>query len=153
MTDTTVRIHLLTQFVDGAGPEGLHGAELPARGRSARSPRTPEERVLVSSVSTRATSEVLAVVLSGDVDLLLGAELGLVLEEARAHCRAHRRARVHVDVSDVAAVDATAVRFLAELRRRAEAAGGSVAVVGARPAVQRVLDLARSVPSGELAAS
>lgn len=151
MTDTTVRIHLVTQFVTGVGPDGLHGAELP--GGLPRSDRTPEERLLVSSVTTRTTAERFQVVLAGDVDLLLGDDLALVLEEAEAHCRAHRGARVDVDVRDVTAVDSTAVRFLERLRRRVTAAGGSCTTSSSRPAVARVLELAMPVPTGELAAS
>jgi len=154
MTDTTVRLRLLTRFVPVAGPDGLHGAELPVPGRADGPLTRPSaEGLPVSSVTTRTTTEVLEVVLSGDVDLLLGEELTLVLAEAEAHCRRHDRARVHVDVSAVGAVDSTAVRFLERLRRSTAEAGGACTLTGARPAVQQVLDLARTVPTGVLAGS
>lgn len=155
MTDTTVRIHLVTAFVPGGAPGGPRGAELPTR--PGVPPRGLDERLLTSSVTTRVHGEVLDVELSGDVDLLLRDELALVAAEAAAHCRAHDRARVVVDVAAVRSVDTTTVRFVDRLRRRTEDAHGTCTVTGARPAVRRALDLllppVPTTPTGELLAS
>ncbi|WP_432498457.1 STAS domain-containing protein [Kineococcus auxinigenes] len=136
------------------------GAELPTAavdpvglpGRPA-DPVRDGERVVVSTVRTREEAGALQVVLTGDVDLALAGELALVREQVLEHCATRPGPRVHVDVRGVTAVDASAVRFLERLRRAAAAAGGSCTTSPARPVVQRVLDLARPVAQGELAAS
>ncbi|WP_432484040.1 STAS domain-containing protein [Kineococcus esterisolvens] len=145
-----VRIHVVARTLRGEP----RGAELPAP--PVGGPLDPARdggRVAVPTVVTREEAGALHVVLTGDVDLALAGELALVEEQVRGHCAARPRARVHVDVRAVTAVDATAVRFLERLRRAAAHAGGSCTTSPARPVVQRVLDLARPVAEGELATS
>ncbi|WP_432533552.1 STAS domain-containing protein [Kineococcus arenarius] len=145
-------------------PAEPHGAELPVMTTDTAEPVGPVpgrpldpahdgERVVVSTVLTREESGALQVVLTGDVDLALAGELALVQEQVLEHCATRPGPRVHVDVRGVTAVDASAVRFLERLRRAAADAGGSCTTAPARPGVQRVLDLARPVAEGELAAS
>ena len=112
-----------------------------------------DEQVPASAVRTRRRGAVLDVVLTGDVDLLLTPRLDEVLVQAEAHCRGREHPRVHLDLRGVTAVDSTAVRFVEQLRRCTARAGGSCSQSSARGAVQRVLALARTLPTGELAAS
>ena len=128
------------------------GAELPLPAL-ATSAFPDDEQLPASAVRTRRRGDVLDVVLSGDVDLLLTPRLDEVLVQAEAHCRGREHPRVHLDLRAVTAVDSTAIRFVEQLRRCTARAGGSCSQSSARGAVQRVLALARTVPTGELAAS
>ena len=157
LSSPVVRVRLLTHH--GDRPRSPRGAELPGAAVLPVPPRgdTAGERahevLLTSSVTTRASGEHLQVHLRGEVDLLLGDELALVVDEVLRHCRAHPRAEVHLDVREVTALDATAVRFVERVRRDCADLGGRCTTSAARPAVARVLELARPVADGRLAAS
>ncbi|NAZ81713.1 hypothetical protein GTR02_07760 [Kineococcus sp. R8] len=112
-----------------------------------------DAQVPPSSVTTRRRGDVLEVVLRGDVDVLLTARLDEVLVEAETHCHGREHPRVRLDVRAVTGVDTTAVRFVEQLDRCTARAGGSCVHSPARTAVQRVLALARAVPTDRLAAS
>lgn len=152
-THTPVRIHLVTHLVTHQGTDEPHGAELPGAVVRPHRLRSGAEEVTVSSVTTRDDEDRFLVQLSGDVDLLLSEELALVVTQADRYCAQHPRARVHLDLRDVTAVDATAIRFLEQLRRGCSARGANCTTSPARPAVEQVLALARPVVDGELAAS
>ena len=152
-----VRVRLLTHH--GDRPRSPRGAELPGAAVLPLPPRgdaaggRAHEALLTSSVTTRASGEHLRVRLRGDVDLLLGDELALVVDEVLRHCRAHPRADVHLDVREVTALDTTGVRFVERVRRDCADLGSRCTTSAARPAVARVLELARQVADGRLAAS
>lgn len=111
------------------------------------------DALTVSSVTTRTDGATFTVDLAGDVDLVLAYELALVVGQAARHCTQHPRSRVHLDLREVTAVDASAIRFLEQLRRDTAAHGGTCTTSSARPAVEQVLALARPVVDGDLAAS
>jgi len=140
------------RLVPRSVPTAPRGAELPVVALSSALPPGDEELV-PATVTTRRRGDVLDVVLSGDVDLLLTARLDEVLVEAEAHCRGREHPRVHLDLRAVTALDSSALRFVEQLRRCTARAGGSCSQSTARGAVQRVLALARTVPTGQLAAS
>jgi anti-anti-sigma regulatory factor len=154
MTHTPLRVHLVTRSATGT----LRGAELPGATRTWTPVETPAETrdaVAVSRVSARTDGDRFTVTLTGDVDLVLAEELDLIARRAEQHC-AHlvtARARVHLDVREVTAVDASALRFVERVRRLCAAWGAECTTSTARPAVERVLALARPVVDGELAAS
>lgn len=147
MTHAPLRFHLVTR--PGTAP--LRGAELPGPTR-ARPPQT-RDAVAGSPVTTRAEGDRFTVTLAGDVDLDLADELALAALRAVRHCSEHPRARVHLDVREVTAVDATALRFVERLRRDCRTRGADCTTSSARPAVAQVLALARPVVDGEPAAS
>ena len=154
MTHTPLRIHLVTCSDTGT----LRGAELPGATRTWAPLETPAESraaVAVSGVSTRTDGDRFTVTLTGDVDLVLAEELALVVRRVEQHCAhlATTRARVHLDVREVTAVDASALRFVERVRRLCAAWGAECTTSTARPAVEQVLALARPVVDGELAAS
>lgn len=144
-----VRIHLVTHLSTGEP----HGAELPGAVVRPHAWRPRSEEVTVSSVTTRTEGDRLVVQLAGDVDLVLADELALVASQAGRHCTRHPRARVHLDLREVTALDATALRFLERLRRDCSARGANCTTSPARPAIEQVLALARPVVDGEPAAS
>lgn len=148
MTVTDVPFRLVTRSV----PTPPRGAELPVTAPSC-APCGEDEPLVTSTVTTRRRGDVLDVLLCGDVDLLLTARLDEVLVEAEAHCRGREHPRVHLDLRAVTALDSSALRFVEQLRRCTARAGGSCSQSTARGAVQRVLALARTVPTGQLAAS
>ncbi|MFD0481098.1 STAS domain-containing protein [Kineococcus sp. GCM10028916] len=154
MTHTPLRIHLVTR--SGTGP--LRGAELPGATRTWTPVETSAESraaVAVSGVSTRTDGDRFTVTLTGDVDLVLAEELARIARRVEQHCAhlATTRARVHLDVREVTAVDASALRFVERVRRLCAAWGAECTTSTARPAVEQVLALARPVVDGELAAS
>lgn len=150
MTHTPLRIHLVTRSDTGT----LRGAELPGATRT-WTPVETRDAVAVSGVSTRTDGDRFTVTLTGDVDLVLAEELALIARRAEQHCAhlATTRARVHLDVREVTAVDASALRFVERVRRLCAAWGAGCTTSTARPAVEQVLALARPVVDGELAAS
>ncbi|WP_328295879.1 STAS domain-containing protein [Kineococcus sp. NBC_00420] len=154
MTHTPLRIHLVTR----SGTGTLRGAELPGATRTWAPLETPAESrdaVAVSGVSTRTDGDRFTITLTGDVDLVLAEELARIAHRVEQHC-AHlttTRARVHLDVREVTAVDASALRFVERVRRLCAAWGAECTTSTARPAVEQVLALARPVVDGELAAS
>ncbi|WP_432564849.1 STAS domain-containing protein [Kineococcus sp. SYSU DK003] len=157
---TPVRIHLVTHVPVGPGAEP-RGAELPGAVVQPRPPRALDRigddvRPTVSSVTTRADGDRgdrFEVLLAGDVDLVLADELDLVLTQADRHCAQHHRARVHLDVQEVTAVDTSGLRFVERLRTLCAQRGATCTTSTARPAVSQVLALARPVVDGQLAAS
>ncbi|MEW1957567.1 hypothetical protein [Kineococcus sp. NPDC059986] len=148
---TTASPHVRVVHVAGAGT--LHGAELPLladAGAAAEHPPTP------AHVTTRREGDRLDVVLAGDVDPALASDLGLALAFVRSTVRdggPQRVRRVHLDVAAVTALDTTALRWVEDLRGACAQAAVACSTSPARPAVQRVLDLVRALPDGELAAS
>jgi anti-anti-sigma factor len=149
-SQTPVGIHLVTHV--GTGEP--HGAELPGPVLAPRTASFEARAALaVSSVTTRTDGDRFVVELAGDVDLVLVDRLALAVRQADRHCAQHPRARVHLDVREVTAVDASAIRFLERLRRDCAAHGARCTTSSARPAVEQVLALARPVVDGELAAS
>ncbi|WP_432540405.1 STAS domain-containing protein [Kineococcus sp. SYSU DK002] len=133
-------------------PADPHGAELPTaspRPLAADPPEAPE----ASSVTTRRDGDRFEVVLRGDVDLTLAPQLAAALERVDEHCARHPRARVHLDVREVRALDAGALRFVEAVRAACAGRGAGCTTSAARPVVTRVLDLARAVPGAPLTTS
>ncbi|WP_380156722.1 STAS domain-containing protein [Kineococcus sp. R86509] len=158
MTHTPLRIHLVTR----SGTGTLRGAELPGATRTwapletpAETPAESRDAVAVSGVRTRTDGDRFTITLTGDVDLVLAEELARIARRVEQHCAhpATTRARVHLDVREVTAVDASALRFVERVRRLCAAWGAECTTSTARPAVEQVLALARPVVDGELAAS
>ncbi|WP_432511112.1 STAS domain-containing protein [Kineococcus sp. SYSU DK001] len=134
-------------------PADPRGAELPTALRSARAAAGPHEAAGASSVTTRGAGDRLEVVLRGDVDLALALELAAVCDRVERHCARHPRARVHLDVREVRALDAAGLRFVEAVRAVCAGRGAGCTTSTARPVVARVLDLARAVPGASLASS
>lgn len=136
--------------VPAAPARERHGAELP--GTSCPWPEEVERHAAGAGVTVRLGDDRLEVVLSGDVDLALADDLTSALATVRRTLAAGPR-RAHLDVRAVTALDSTALRFVEELRALCARAGVPCSTSTARPAVQRVLDLVRPLPDGQLTAS
>lgn len=127
-----------------------HGAELP--GACWPGTDVPGRPAAAAGVTVGLQDAGLQVVLSGDVDLALAAELSTALEAVRESLAGGPR-RAHLDVRAVTALDSAALRFVEEVRAQCARAGVPCSTSHARPAVQRVLDLVRALPDGQLTAS
>ncbi|WP_110182574.1 STAS domain-containing protein [Nocardioides solisilvae] len=81
-------------------------------------------------------------VLRGDFDVRSTLE---VRSAVYAHLEVHRDADVVVDLSEVSAVDVTALRLLAVATRQAVRDGHHLTLRGCGPAVRRMLHLSRLI--------
>ncbi|GAA0289531.1 STAS domain-containing protein [Kineococcus aurantiacus] len=145
--------HLVTRVPATAGGAGPRGAELPAALTPAPARAGADALPAVPPVAARTDGERLDVVLAGDVDLVPAGDLALVLGRVEGHVGGGSRARVHVDVRAVTALDAVGLRFVEAVRRTCAEHGAACTTSRARPAVERVLQLVRPVVDGQLAAS
>lgn len=152
-TGGAVRLHLPTHVTHvSLDPlDDPHGAELPTPQRVLRG--HADVRPTASSVTTPSDGARFEVTLAGDVDLALAPELARAERQLEQHCAQVPRARVHLDVRAVSAVDGSALRFVERVRGTCVRQGTACTTSAARPVVDHVLSLARPVVDGELAAS
>lgn len=88
-------------------------------------------------LSTRRLGDRAVVSVSGEVDLETASQLGEhALEAVRTVSP-----RIVLDLAGVTFMDSTGLKVLVSVDRRAQLAGGSVVLVGAAPAVLRILTL------------
>jgi anti-anti-sigma factor len=108
----------------------------------------PERKSTTEAVRRRGIGrDVACVTVAGELDMV---SVG-VLEHAVADALADPAdTAVELDLAGVSFMDSTGLRALLSARRRADAAGRRLRVVGAGPAVRRVLHLTRTAPLFEL---
>ncbi|MFJ9342081.1 STAS domain-containing protein [Streptomyces sp. NPDC101733] len=75
------------------------------------------------------------VTLGGEIDLLVEADLSLLLRNLPAGAAV-------IDMSEVSFTDLTGLHFISTLRERARRSGTGLLVIGLQPQPQRLLDLA-----------
>ncbi|MEV7728866.1 STAS domain-containing protein [Streptomyces sp. NPDC087917] len=93
--------------------------------------------------TVRSVGDSVVVTLGGEIDLLVEADLSLLLRNLPAGAAV-------VDMSQVSFMDLTGLHFIITLRERARRSGTGLLVIGLQSQPQRLLDLAGEV--GALAA-
>ena len=88
-------------------------------------------------LSTRPLGDRAVVSVAGEVDLDTASELG----EHALDALHHVSPRIVLDITGVTFMDSTGLKVLVSVERRAQLAGGSFVLVGASPAVLRILTL------------
>jgi len=90
------------------------------------------------------------IALDGRLDTSTAPELDKVLDRVLANTKIPR---LVFDASGLDYLSSAGIRCFIRARKALEPAGGSVAIVNPQPAVRKVLDIVKAIPSGGIFAS
>lgn len=90
-------------------------------------------------VRSRMVNGVAAVEVAGELDIYTSAQLEAAI---RGHL-VRDRTRLLIDLSDTTYLDNTALRILTQAARKTRQSGGNLAVIYARPLLQKIFEVTR----------